>query len=55
MIDLSTGPTAAAIATGEAAFQLSEFFSSYAGDGDFGNITGRFSRLVAGTRGGAPS
>ena len=37
-IDLSTGPTAAAIATGQAAFELSAFFSSYADDGDFGNV-----------------
>jgi hypothetical protein len=37
-IDLSTGPSAAAIATGQAVFSLSAFFSSYAGDGDLGNV-----------------
>jgi hypothetical protein len=42
LIDLSTGPTAAAIATGQATFQLSAFFSSYANDGDFGNVALEF-------------
>ena len=42
IIDLSTGPTAAAIVTGNATFQLSAFFSSYADDGDFGNVELQF-------------
>jgi MYXO-CTERM domain-containing protein len=37
-IDLSTGPTAAAIATGNAKYSLSAFFTSYANDGDLGNV-----------------
>jgi hypothetical protein len=37
-IDLSTGPTAAAIATGQATYQLSAFFTSYAPDTDFGSM-----------------
>jgi len=37
-IDLASGPTAAAIATGRATFELSAFFSSYSDDGDFGNV-----------------
>jgi hypothetical protein len=37
-IDLSTGPTAAAIPTGGATFSLSAFFSSYSTNGDLGNV-----------------
>jgi hypothetical protein len=37
-IDLSTGPTAAAIASGQATYSLSAFFSSYSNDGDLGNV-----------------
>lgn len=48
IIDVSTGPTGAAIAAGSAKFDLSAFFTSYdnpgipGGDGDIGNIELRF-------------
>jgi hypothetical protein len=41
-IDLSTGDTAASIATGQATFQLSAFFSSYLDQGDFGSVRVEF-------------
>jgi hypothetical protein len=37
-IDVSTGPTAIAIAAGTATFNLSAFFTGYMNDGDFGNV-----------------
>jgi hypothetical protein len=37
-VDVSTGPTGTQIATGEAAFKLSAFMSSFANDNDSGNV-----------------
>ena len=37
-INVSTGPSAAAIATGTAQYNLSAFMSSYLNDADFGNV-----------------
>jgi hypothetical protein len=37
-VDLSTGDAAALIATGQAAYQVSAFFSSYLAQGDFGIV-----------------
>jgi hypothetical protein len=37
-IDVSTGPTGTQIATGEAAYKLSAFMSSYLNDNDAGNV-----------------
>jgi hypothetical protein len=52
-INLSTGPTAAAIAIGQATFQLGAFFSSYAPDTDFGSLQVDFLSSGGGTLGSA--
>ncbi len=41
-LDVSEGDTAAAIAAGEATYDLSAFFSSYFSQGDFSTLTARF-------------
>ncbi|WP_425398840.1 dockerin type I domain-containing protein [Aeoliella sp.] len=52
LVDLSTGNAATAIGSESAFFQLSGFFSSYLGDGDFGTVQVEFrdaSEAVLGT------
>jgi len=41
-IDVSTGPTATAIANGSATFALSAYMSSYLNDPDYGNVLAEF-------------